>query len=163
MRAFSLPLPLQRKELLKHVCHLSHHLTWHNLLDIFPFYVLSTFHLSTTTTEIDRYTPHHLQSNQSIKSIHTLLKVLPLNQIRDIIIALLLLRIPPFAAAILLLHALVALRQLPEAGEGVGAELVEDAGDELGEFFVFAGTVDGEGVGGNGGVDFIEKGEGGWS
>jgi hypothetical protein len=31
--------------------------------------------------------------------------------------------------------------------------LVEDAGDELGEFFVFAVAVDGESVGGDGCVD----------
>jgi hypothetical protein len=31
--------------------------------------------------------------------------------------------------------------------------LIEDAGDELGEFFIFAVAVDGEGVGGDGGVD----------
>ena len=33
--------------------------------------------------------------------------------------------------------------------------MVEDAGDEFGEFFVFAGAVDGEGVGGDGGVDCV--------
>ena len=48
-----------------------------------------------------------------------------------------------------LLDGLVGFGQFTEGGEGVGAELVEDAGDELGEFFHLAGTVDGEGVGGN--------------
>jgi len=85
------------------------------------------------------------------------LEILPRDQIRDIIIVLIVPPSQPFPlparAAVLLLQALVALGQLAEGGQAVGAELVEDAGDEFREFFVFAGAVDGEGVGGDGGVD----------
>ena len=51
-----------------------------------------------------------------------------------------------------LLDGLVRLGELAERRERVGAELVEDAGDELGELLHVAGAVDGEGVGGNGRV-----------
>ena len=51
------------------------------------------------------------------------------------------------------LHVLVALGELAELGKAVGAELVQDAGDELGELLLLAVTVESEGVGGDGGVD----------
>lgn len=51
------------------------------------------------------------------------------------------------------LHVLVALGELAEGGEGVGAELVENTGDELGKLLVFTLAVDGEGVCGNGGMN----------
>ena len=77
-------------------------------------------------------------------SFYLSFKVLTLHQIRDLVVVI-------FAAflllpALLLLQALVALRQPPQTGEGVRAELVEDAGDEFGELFVFAVAVDGEGI-----------------
>ena len=75
------------------------------------------------------------------------LKVLTLHQIGDIILVVVLL------LALGLLHVLVGLGQLAEGGEGVRAQLVEDAGDELGEFLLLAVAVEGEGVGGDGGVD----------
>jgi hypothetical protein len=52
-----------------------------------------------------------------------------------------------------LLEALVALGQLAQGGQGVGAQLVQDAGDKLGQLLVLAVAVDGKGVGGDGGVD----------
>jgi hypothetical protein len=52
-----------------------------------------------------------------------------------------------------LCHVLVALGELAEGGEGVGAELVEDARHQLSQLLVLTGTVDGEGVGWDGGVD----------
>ena len=70
------------------------------------------------------------------------------NEVWDVIIVLLL-------GTLLLLHALVALGQLAQGGKGVWAELVEDAWDELGELLVLTGTVDGEGVGWDGGVDYV--------
>lgn len=48
--------------------------------------------------------------------VHTLLEILALDQIWDIVIALFLLCLPTLSTSILLLHALVALRELPEAG-----------------------------------------------
>ena len=54
-------------------------------------------------------------------------------------------------------HVLVALGELAEGGEGVGAELVQDAGDELSEFLLLTVTVESEGVGGDGGVNFLSK------
>lgn len=73
------------------------------------------------------------------------LKVLALNQVGDIVVILALLTS--------LLHVLVALGQLAEGGQGVGAELVQDAGDKLGELLILTVAVDGESVGLNGGVN----------
>ncbi|RBQ90199.1 hypothetical protein VDGD_20520 [Verticillium dahliae] len=72
------------------------------------------------------------------------LKVLSLDEVGDVVL---------IAVLLALLHVLVALGELAEGGKGVGAELVEDARDELGELLVLTVAVDGEGVGGNGGVD----------
>lgn len=55
-----------------------------------------------------------------------------------------------------LLHVLVALGKLAERRERVGAELVEDAGDELRELLVLTVAVDGECVCRDGGVDCTE-------
>lgn len=78
--------------------------------------------------------------------IDLLVEGLASNEVWDVVIVLLL-------GALLLLHALVALSQLAKGGKGIWAELVEDTWDELGELLVLTGTVDGEGVGWNGGVD----------
>lgn len=78
------------------------------------------------------------------------LEVLTRNKVRDVVIVLILLLL---TLTLLLLHALVALGELAEGGQRVGTELVEDAGDELGELLVLTVAVDGEGVGGDGGVD----------
>lgn len=82
---------------------------------------------------------------QSRTLLDLALKVLALNQVGDIIVILALLAS--------LLHVLVALGQLAEGGQGVGAELVQDAGDKLGELLILTVAVDGESVGLNGGVD----------
>lgn len=90
------------------------------------------------------------------------LEILPRHQFRDIVIIVIpssALAVLPAAAAgagapFLLLQGLVALGEFAEGGEAVGPELVEDSRDEFGEFFVFAVAVDGEGVGGDRGVDF---------
>ncbi len=76
------------------------------------------------------------------------LEVLAGDEVRDIIVIRLLLA---------LLHVLVALGQLAERGQGVGAQLVQDAGDQLGELLILAVAVDGEGVGRDGGVDYPAK------
>jgi len=85
------------------------------------------------------------------------LEVLALDQIGDlIIIVIVVILLPPTVlptATFLLLHALVALGQFAQGGETVGAELVEDSRHEFGEFLVLAVAVDGECVGGDGGVD----------
>jgi hypothetical protein len=65
------------------------------------------------------------------------LEVLALNKVRNIVLVLTLLG---------LLHVLVALGELSEGSEGVGAKLVQDAGDELGELLVLTVAVDGESV-----------------
>ena len=69
------------------------------------------------------------------------LKVLALDEVRNVIVVLLLL-----LALSALLEALVALGELPKRCEGVWAELVQDSGDELGEFLLLAVAVDCEGV-----------------
>ena len=79
------------------------------------------------------------------------LEVLTLHQVGDIILIVILLAL---STALGLLHVLVALGELTEGGEAVGTQLVQDTGDELGEFLLLAVTVEGEGVGGDGGVDF---------
>lgn len=79
------------------------------------------------------------------------LKVLALHQIRDIILLVVLLAL---TTGLALLHVLVALGKLAQRREAVGTQLVQDTGDELGEFLLFAVTVEGEGVGGDGGVHF---------
>ena len=77
-------------------------------------------------------------------------EVLTLNQIGDIILLVVLLAL---TTGLVLLHVLVALGELAERGKAVGAKLVQDPGNELGEFLLLAVTVEGEGVGGDGGVD----------
>lgn len=78
------------------------------------------------------------------------LKVLAFDKIRNVILIFVIL----LALAFLLLETLVALGKLAERGKAVGAKLVQDTGDELGELLLLAVTVDGKGVGGNGGVDW---------
>lgn len=78
------------------------------------------------------------------------LKVLTLHKVGDIILIIILL-----LTTLALLHVLIALGELAEGSEAVGAELVQDARDELGELLLLAVAVEGEGVGGDGGVDFI--------
>jgi hypothetical protein len=51
-------------------------------------------------------------------------------------------------------HALVALGKLAEGGEGVGAELVEDARHQLSELLILTSAVNSKRVGGNGGVNY---------
>lgn len=77
------------------------------------------------------------------------LEVLALDEVGNVIVVLLLV-----LALDALLHALVALGELAEGSERVGAELVENAGDELGQLLVLTVAVDGESVGGNGSVDY---------
>jgi len=74
------------------------------------------------------------------------LKILALDQIRDLVIVVLTFFLLP---AFLLLHALVALRQPPQTGQAVWPELVQDARDQLGEVLVLAVAVDGECVAGD--------------
>lgn len=87
-------------------------------------------------------------------SLDFALEVVPRHQVRDIIVVVIRLLLSVFA--FLLLHALVALGQFAQRGERVRAQLVEDARDQLREFFVLAVSIDGKGVGGHGGVDCDE-------
>ena len=83
-------------------------------------------------------------------------EILPLHQIRDLIVVFivaLLARGPFTPRALFLLHALVALSQSPQTCERVWAQLVENPGNQFGEFLVLAVAVDREGVRGDGGVD----------
>jgi hypothetical protein len=82
------------------------------------------------------------------------LEVLALDKVGNVILIVVLLVLTLDT----LLHALVALGELAERSERVGAKLVKNAGDELGQLLVLTVTVDGEGVGGDGGVDY-----GGWA
>jgi hypothetical protein len=76
------------------------------------------------------------------------LEVLALDELRDLVVV-----VTTLLALTALLEALVALGELAEGSEGVGAELVKDAGDELSELLVLTVAVDGEGVGRHSGVD----------
>jgi hypothetical protein len=82
------------------------------------------------------------------------LEVLALDQLGNVLIVRLVLLV---LVTLLLLQALVALGELAERGQGVGAKLVEDTGDELGKLLVLAVSVDSEGVGGDGGVNWERK------
>ena len=75
-----------------------------------------------------------------------------LHKLRDLIIVIIL-----FLAilTLFLLHGLVALGELAQTGERIWAELVEDAGHELGELLLFAVAVDGERVCWDGCVDCV--------
>jgi hypothetical protein len=74
------------------------------------------------------------------------LEVVASNEVGDVIIVLIVVLLVT-VLTLLLLHALVALGELAQRCERVGAELVQDAGDELCQLLVLAVTVDGEGVG----------------
>ncbi len=76
--------------------------------------------------------------------LNLVLKVWLLNKVGNLIVVRLLLA---------LLHALVALGELAQRGKRIGSELVQDTGDELGQLLVLTVAVDGEGVGGNSGVN----------
>ena len=79
-----------------------------------------------------------------------LLDVEVVDQVGHIVVVVVLCRsVRPLLA---LLERLVGLGELAEGREGVGTELVEDAGHELSELLQVPGAVDGEGVGGHGGV-----------
>jgi len=80
----------------------------------------------------------------SLRLFDLALEVLALDEVRDLAIIV--------VALLGLLHVLVRFGQLAEGSQGVGAELVEDAGDKLGELLVLAVAVDGEGVVGDSGV-----------
>jgi hypothetical protein len=79
------------------------------------------------------------------------LEVLSLYQVRNIVLILIILLV--VAGTLFLLQALVALGQLAQGSQAVGAQLVQDTGNELGEFLVLAVAIDGESVGGDGSVD----------
>lgn len=95
-------------------------------------------------------TKHNLPLDTHLLDLGLALEVLAGDQLGDVVIIGLL-------ALLALLHALVALGQLAQRGQGVGAELVQDAGDELGQLLVLAVAVDGKGVGGDGSVDCLFK------
>lgn len=86
--------------------------------------------------------------------LDVLLEVLALNQIRDIVLIIVLLVLPAFA----LLHLLIAFGELAQRRKAVGAELVENAGNELGQLLLLAVTVEGERVGRDRGVDCFGAG-----
>lgn len=79
------------------------------------------------------------------------LEVLASDEVGDVVIIL-------TTLLVLLGDVLVALGELAQGSQGVGSELVQDAGDELGELLVLTSAVDGEGVGGDGGVDYTKFG-----
>jgi len=60
---------------------------------------------------------------------------------------------------VLSVHSLVGFSEFAKGGERVGSKLVQDTGDEFGEFFVNAVAVDCEGVGRLETVDCLSQGE----
>lgn len=77
------------------------------------------------------------------------LKVLSVDEVRDVILILAL-----ALGLLTALHVLVRLGQLPQGGERVGPELVEDARDELCQLLVLTAAIDGKRVCRDGGVDY---------
>ena len=86
-----------------------------------------------------------------VRLVLSRLEVIAGNEVRDVVIVLVVVLLA--SLTLLLLHTLVALGEFAQRCERVGAELVEDTGDELGELLVLTGAVDGEGVGRYRGVD----------
>lgn len=87
--------------------------------------------------------------SESFALLDLLLKVLARDQVGDVVVISLLL-------ALALRHVLlVALSELAQRGQRVGAKLVQDTGNELGKLLVLTVAVDGKGVGGNSGVDCV--------
>jgi hypothetical protein len=84
------------------------------------------------------------RSTSSLLNLGLGLEVVAGNEVGDVVIVVVVLLL--VVLALLLLHALVALGELAQRRQRVGAELVEDAGNELGELLVLAVAVDGEGV-----------------
>lgn len=78
------------------------------------------------------------------------LEVLAGYQVRDVVVV-------GIGVLSVLGHVLVALGQLPKRGEGVGAQLVQNAGHELRKLLVLAITVDGKRVGGDSGVHWATR------
>jgi hypothetical protein len=91
--------------------------------------------------------PHHLLNVRLLG-----FEVLSGNQIGDVLIIIVVLLVS--VLTLLLLHALIALGQFAERCKRIRSELVENAGDEFGQFLVLAIAVNGEGVGRNGGVHY---------
>jgi len=88
-----------------------------------------------------------------LSSFHLGLKVLAFDQVRDVILIFVLPLLLTLGTTLLLLQALVALSQLAQRRQAVRAQLVQDSGVQLSQLLVLTVTVDGEGVGGDGGVD----------
>lgn len=82
------------------------------------------------------------------------LEILARDEIRDIVVIVIVLLV---LITLLLLHALEILGELAQRRQRVGAELVEDAGNELGQLLVLTVAVDSEGIGGYGGVNCSRK------
>lgn len=81
-----------------------------------------------------------------VRLVLSRLEVVASNEVGDVIVILVVVLLA--GLTLLLLHALVALGEFAQGCERVGAELVEDTGDELSKLLVLTGAVDGEGVGG---------------
>ena len=86
-------------------------------------------------------------------SLDLTLETIARDQIRDIVIIIIGLLLP--ILALLLLHALIALRQLPQRCQRVRPQLVQDPRHQLRQFFVFACAVNRECVGGDGRVHCV--------
>lgn len=82
---------------------------------------------------------YRFHSKLGVNLLDLVLKVLALDELGNVVLIIV-------TALLTLLHVLVALGELSERGERVGAELVEDARNKLGELLVLAVTVDGKGV-----------------
>lgn len=78
------------------------------------------------------------------------LEVGTLDKFRNIVVVIILLLA---ILTLFLLHALVGFGEAAQRGERVGPELVEDAGNELSQLFILAGTVNRKSVGWNSGMD----------
>lgn len=94
--------------------------------------------------------PRDLHARSHNDLLHFTLKVLALYQVGYIVVVVVIFpSFPALATPILLLQGLVALGQLPQTCQTVRTELIQDPGDQLGEFLVLAVAIDGECVGGD--------------
>jgi len=106
------------------------------------------FHLTITVPVIGLHVPCRLECSgiEHLLDLSLRLEVVAGDELGDVIIVLIVVVLLVTVLALLLLHALVALGEFAQRCERVWAELVEDAGYELGELLVLTVAVDGEGV-----------------
>lgn len=107
----------------------------------------------TTTPAPSRTTPRFWDAGSLVKAgLGRILDVKVLDEVRHVVVVVVFRRRAAPWPSTLALDRLIRLGELAQRRERVGAKLVEDARHELGKLLDVPGAVDGECVGGEGGV-----------